>query len=306
MTTNTIENMTATVAVENFPDYPPRDDMQNYFHLSHPGHMTALERFYSDKPGVTVVSEAPISRRYGDYTKIRIPDLMVSFDSDIDLLKEQNGYAIDTQGGPPEFVLEVASVSTARRDEDEKRSDYASFGVVQYWRFDPTGGERYAVALAGDRLVEGVYRPIAIEWLDAERCRGWSEPLGLYVCWERGELRFFDPTSQQYLRTFDDEADLAISEGRRADAEAARADAEADMAISEGRRADAEAARADAEADMAISEGRRADAEAARADAEADLAISEGRRADAAENRSERAEARIAELEARLRQLEGQ
>ena len=225
MTSRTIENITATIMAEPFPDYPPRDDMQNFLYLSLPSHMTSLRRFYSHLPGVSVLSEVPVSQRYGDYSRVRIPDLMVSFDSDFDVMVEHNGYAFDRQGGPPAFALEIASVSTARRDEDEKRRDYESFGVSEYWRFDPTGGERYEAALAGDRLLDGGYQPLEVEWTDEERCRGWSQALGLYVCWERGQLRFFDPASQEYLRTHDDEADRADAEAalrERAEAEVAR------------------------------------------------------------------------------------
>ena len=225
MISRTIENITATITAEPFPDYPPRDDMQNFLYLSLPSHMTSLRRFYSHLPGVSVLSEVPVSQRYGDYSRVRIPDLMVSFDSDFDVMVEHNGYAFDRQGGPPAFALEIASVSTARRDEDEKRRDYESFGVSEYWRFDPTGGERYEAALAGDRLLDGGYQPLEVEWTDEERCRGWSQALGLYVCWERGQLRFFDPASQEYLRTHDDEADRADAEAalrERAEAEVAR------------------------------------------------------------------------------------
>ena len=240
MTSRTIENITVTITAEPFPDYPPRDDMQNFLYLSLPSHMTSLRRFYSHLPGVSVLSEVPVSQRYGDYSTVRIPDLMVCFDSDLDLALEHNGYAIDRQGGPPNFVLEIVSVSTARRDEDEKRRDYESFGVSEYWRFDPTGGERYEAALAGDRLSDdGAYRPVPVEWQDEECCRGWSQALGLYVCWERGQLRFFDPASQEYLRTHDDEAD-------RADAEAAQrewAEVRANTEAAQRERAEAEVAR---------------------------------------------------------------
>ena len=35
--------------------------------------------------------------------------------------------------------------------------DYGRFGVGEYWRFDPSGGEYHDAALAGDRLVDGRY-----------------------------------------------------------------------------------------------------------------------------------------------------
>ena len=37
-------------------------------------------------------------------------------DGDRELLKEQNGYAIDRQGKAPDFALEVASPTTGRAD----------------------------------------------------------------------------------------------------------------------------------------------------------------------------------------------
>ena len=223
MTTKTIDQIADAIIAEPepFPDYPPRDDMQNFIHLYRPSYAKALERFLaSRRRRVMVVSEVPISRRYGYYRGVRIPDLTVSYDSDWDMMIEHNGYAIDRQGGPPVFVLEIASVSTANRDETQKREDYAGLGISEYWRFDPTGGDRYEFALAGDRMADGVYRPVPIEWLDDDRCRGWSEALGLYLCWEYGELRFYDPASETYLLTHDEEAEWREWERQRANREA--------------------------------------------------------------------------------------
>ena len=103
MTSRTIENTTATITAEPFPDYPPRDDMQNFLYLSLPSHMTSLRRFYSHLPGVSVLSEVPVSQRYGDYSRVRIPDLMVSFDSDFDAMVEHNGYAFRPAGRPAQL-----------------------------------------------------------------------------------------------------------------------------------------------------------------------------------------------------------
>ena len=77
-------------------------------------------------------------------------------DVDPELYYQSNGYVISEQGKPPDFVLEVASESTARRDLGSKRDDYAVFGIPEYWRFDETG-EYYGDRLAGERLVDGVY-----------------------------------------------------------------------------------------------------------------------------------------------------
>ena len=165
----------------------------------------------------------------------------MAFNCDVAQAREDNGYSLENQPHPPQFALEVASKTTGIVDYTEKRVDYARYGVGEYWRFDPTGGEYHDDSLAGDRLVDGRYERIAIQWRDAEHGRGYSAALGLYVCWEREELRFYDPVARRCLRT------LTESEAR-GDAEAARADAEAYARRQAESRADAEAARADAEA----------------------------------------------------------
>ena len=63
-------------------------------------------------------------------------------------------------------MLEVASVTTGRNDYTRKRDDYAAFGVPEYWRFDPSGGEYHDAPLAGDHLVDGVYHPIEVVQFD--------------------------------------------------------------------------------------------------------------------------------------------
>ena len=194
--------------LERFPEFPPRDDMQNWFYLHESAVGSALAIHL---PNAIVVSEVPVTPSQPRGDDVRIPDLLVSFNSDLVLLREQNGYVIDSQSKAPNFVLEVASPTTGRVDYTEKRADYERFGVEEYWRFDPSGWEYHDVALAGDRLVDGRYEPIEIEELSEGRLRGYSEALGLYVCWEDGVLRFFDPLTESYLRSHD-EAETRIAE----------------------------------------------------------------------------------------------
>ena len=191
--------------LERFPDYPPRDDMQNWLHLYDSGVLTSLTVHFADAPTVTVASEVPVGPSLPLQEDARIPDLLVVRNGDRELMEEQNGFVIDRQGKAADFVLEVASRSTGRVDYTDKRLDYERYGVVEYWRFDPSGGEYHDAALAGDLLVDGRYEPIVIEILDDGRLRGYSGALGLYVCWEDRELRFYDPETESYLRTHDEE-----------------------------------------------------------------------------------------------------
>ena len=203
-----------------FPEFPPRDDMYNPLYLHAPAHMASLARHVGLPETTLVLCEVPVSwLPGGDRSLALIPDLIVAFGVDPAAIIRERGYAIDRVGKPPDFALEVASPSTGVRDYTYKRGRYAEFGIPEYWRFDPSGGEYHDVALAGDRLVSGGYEPIEIERVSEGVMRGRSEVLGLYVCWERGQLRFYDPFEGRYLPTFEEEA-----EGRR-DAED-RAEAE--------------------------------------------------------------------------------
>ncbi|MCY4580911.1 MAG: Uma2 family endonuclease, partial [Chloroflexi bacterium] len=204
------------------------DDMQNWFYLHESAVGSALAIHL---PNAIVVSEVPVTPSQPRGNDVRIPDLLVAFDSDLALLRGQNGYVIESQGKAPDFVLEVASRSTGEVDYTDKRRDYERFGVTEYWRFDPSGGEYHDAALAGDRLVDGVYQPIEIEVLGEGHLRGYSEALGLYVCWEEGMLRFFDPLTESYLRSHEEDAGrAATAEARAEEEEAARLAAEARMA----------------------------------------------------------------------------
>ena len=107
-------------------------------------------------------------------------------------------------------------------DYAERRNDYAAFGIPEYWRFDPTGGEYYETGLAGDRLVDGVYQPITIVHTDETHHWGHSEVLNLGICWEDGQLRFWDPVEKRYLRTHQEEKHDRITAEAQADAAEAR------------------------------------------------------------------------------------
>ena len=216
-----------------FPEYPPRGDMNNPIFLHEPSHMRSIAIHFGNYESTFVLSEVPISPYATIRRENRKPDLIVTFDCDRDLLIRQKGYSILAQGKPPDFVLEVASESTGVVDYTDKRDDYASYGIPEYWRFDPSGGFFHEVALAGDRLVEGEYEPIDIQVVGDRTYRGYSEVLGLWVYWDERQLRWFDPKSEQFLRTHDEEyqrAELEAYERQRAELRAESAETRAESA----------------------------------------------------------------------------
>ena len=125
---------------EMFPDFPPRDDMQNSLHLDQPAHQAILRQHFGSYDTTIVLSEIPVRWSPGQTEGHRIPDLLIAFDVDFSLAVLQMGYSIQDQGKPPDFVLEIASPSTGRRDYTKKRNDYAAFGIPEYWRFDHRAG----------------------------------------------------------------------------------------------------------------------------------------------------------------------
>ena len=198
--------------IAKFPDFPPRDDMMNPIYLHGPAHQAFLARHFGNLDHTIVLGEVPISWNVprGQGT-VRIPDLMVAFNIRRAHILAQKGYAISEQGKPPDFVLEVASDTTARNDEIRKWHDYASFSIPEYWMYDPDWGVRYATGLSGWTLVDGAYQAIPIVQHDEGMYYGDSAVLGLQVCWEYGELRWYDPAAGRYL-------DTVTSLAQRADA----------------------------------------------------------------------------------------
>ena len=246
-----------------FPEYPPRGDMNNPIYIHEPSHMRSLAIHFGRDETTFVMSEVPVSPSARIQREHRRPDLMVAFNCNRDLLIRQKGYATLTQGKPPDFVLEVASESTGEVDYTDKREEYASYGIPEYWRFDSSHGIYHDAALAGDRLVDGKYEPIEIKAPDAMSRYGYSDALDLWLCWEDYRLRLFDDKTGQYLRTHDDEYDCAELEAyARRQAELRAVQAEARAKDSETRAEQEALARQLAESRAAQAEPRATQAQA--------------------------------------------
>ena len=106
--------------------------------------------------------------------------MLVSFNANRALYRQDNGYIISRQGKPPDLVMEIASRRTGRTDVLDKPARYAALGIPEYWRFDETG-EFHGARLAGDRLVQGRYEPIPIEEIEDGVLQGYSAALDLFV-----------------------------------------------------------------------------------------------------------------------------
>ena len=231
MTSRTTTFIQESGTLNRFPEFPSRDDMQNWRYIYDPGVLNALSiHLKKTRPEATAMCEVPVARNLSARGGVRIPDLSVVIGGDRALVEEQAGYEIDRQGKPPDFVLEVASPTTGVVDYTAKRLDYESFGVTEYWRFDPSGGRFHDAPLAADRLISGEYSPIEIIVETDGRRWGYSEVLGLELWWDDRMLRFRDPATGCFLRMPDEiYADYQAAEARAAAAEARLAEMEAEL-----------------------------------------------------------------------------
>ena len=177
--------------------------------------------------------------------QVRIaPDCFVVFDVTSESFERNNTYLMWDVGKPPDFVLEIGSPSTAKNDLGDKRELYASLGIAEYWRFDPSGGDHYREPLVGETLVNGEYRRMAINAKPDGGVWSHSPTLNLELHWIDGRLRFYDPVGNQWLQNI---AEI----GQDAKAErVARVSAEANAKAERAAREAAEARLAEMEAEL--------------------------------------------------------
>lgn len=96
--------------------------------------------------------------RTGRDSNTRTPDLVVcsqvQFEEMLGLTK-----AIFLRGNPPAIAIEVSSPSNTKTDTEDKRIEYASAGVAEYWIVNPVDGYVMTLSLVGQTYEEiGTFR----------------------------------------------------------------------------------------------------------------------------------------------------
>ena len=195
------------------PDPPRIPDMQQDLQLR--GIATALAIYFKKRDDVIVAGQGYLRRDATNESELYAPDYVVAFGVDPEAIIARNGYVISEVGKPPDFVMEVASKSTGKRDYTTKREGYERYRAREYWRSDETGGRWHNAALAGDTLVDGKYVPIEIIQDEDGRFWGYSAVLDLHLCWDDGRTRFYDAKTDRFLpnyREVDDEREETARE----------------------------------------------------------------------------------------------
>lgn len=207
--------------------------------------VTTLRVHYSDQPRTHVNGNTFIYYDQDNPRRSVSPDCYVAFDVDVDIIDHHNNYRIWAMGKPPDFVVEIASFSTADNDLHPKRELYAYIEIGEYWRYDPTPDSRfYGEKLVGERLVNDQWERIPVEPDDEGRPRGYSPALALDLVWEEDILRFYDPAAGEWVKTYEEEHIARIAAQEQA--EAAREQVSSEQAA----RIAAEARAAELEAEL--------------------------------------------------------
>ena len=204
------------------PEPPERepDEVTAFDHIYEQGNNRYLALHLGNLDTTLVVADKWIvASEQFNKARARRPDLLIAFDVSPEDYRASNGYIVSEQGKPPDFIMEVASPSTAEVDTGEKRDDYAALGIPEYWRFDETGDD-HGARLAGDRLEGNTYLPMPIDEVAPGVVQGYSPALNLIIRWDHGRLVWIDPATEAPILTYEDQQ-------ARADAErAARIQAE--------------------------------------------------------------------------------
>ncbi|MDE0126645.1 MAG: Uma2 family endonuclease [Bryobacterales bacterium] len=210
----------------------------------------ALDSHFRGRKDVLVAMELVVYYQRGNNRARLQPDLQVVFG--VGRGGDRSSFRVWEDGKAPDFVLEVASPSTAENDARHKATEYAGIGVREYWRLDP-GGSLMGTPLEGYSASGGRYGPV--EAVEPEGRGVWlrSKVLGLDLRGPRQDgatvVAFRDPdTGREFTGELTEaERRMRIAEKRasaaeeRASAADKRAQAEAGLRRAAEKRAQDEA-----------------------------------------------------------------
>ncbi len=216
---------------------PIVDNIDQRHTMDHAGHV--LEEWYADREDVTVGVDlglyylprderGAVAHDEGDqlaatrYAPFVVPDVMVAFG--VRPGRHRSSYQTWNDGKVPDFVLEVVSKSTWRRDYVFKRDLYERLGIKEYFIYDGRDNPRRDRLTAYQLDSAGRYRHVRTALHEGLGVGIRSELLGLVVFVDEAtELGWWDPVAKRVFPSHKEVvAALAESETALAESEAAR------------------------------------------------------------------------------------
>ena len=185
--------------------------------------LAALRYLFRNQPDVFVIADMLLYYEKGRTDKSKAPDVMVV--KGVDTSIKRRTYKLWEERVAPSVVIEITSKSTQQEDIATKPALYASFGVKEYFIFDPLF-EYIEQQLMGYRLIDGEFVPITPD-IDGDLH---SEELGAILSIDGSLLRVVDPATGEFIPAMNEAMAVAEKEMQRAEQEAQRAEQEAQRA----------------------------------------------------------------------------
>ena len=126
---------------------------------------------FRDHDDVLVAMELVVCYEFGNNRAWLQPDVLVAFG--VGRGGNRRTFKVWEEGKAPDFVLEVASPSTAENDARHKAREYARIGVREYWRLDPEG-TMMGIPLEGYRAKGGRWQARAGSSTSRAGYCGWT------------------------------------------------------------------------------------------------------------------------------------
>lgn len=159
----------------------------------------ALKLHFQGRSDVYVSANSFVYYEEGNKAAVVAPDIYAVFGV---RKRKRDNYKVWQEGGiTPQFVLEITSETTQDVDQETKPETYRSLGVREYFQYDPSGDYLNPI-LQGVRLVNGQYEPIEANTIAFDSLWLNSEVLGLELHIVSGELRFRNPQTGEFLKTY--------------------------------------------------------------------------------------------------------
>lgn len=154
-----------------------------------------LERRFENEPDVYVTGNIMFYYEEGNPKKFISPDVMICFG----ISKEKRRVYKLWEERVPDVVIEVSSRKTWGEDLNKKWKLYEQLGVKEYYIHDPEH-DYLPQPLVAYKVIDDELTQIEIE--DG---RAFSDILRLELMDIDGMLRFFDPQTQEFLMTTQEE-----------------------------------------------------------------------------------------------------
>ena len=176
-----------------------------------------LANFFQGRLDVYPSGNLFIYYEQGNPEAVVAPDVFVVFGVEN---RQRRTYKLwEEDDRAPSFVLEITSKTTRSKDQGAKKGIYALLGVEEYYQYDPTG-DYLRPPLQGLRLENGNYVPVPIVQSADGAIILPSPMLGLELHLRGLTMRLYDPATQRYLLSHEEEVEARqIAEARAQTAE---------------------------------------------------------------------------------------